>query len=158
MNSLVKKAAGLGALAGLRTTIPPAVISHFKNNDPDAALAHSNLGFIQSPAAAIITKIAGMAEASADKAPGAPDRIAVAQVLPRVASGALVGAIVFQANRGNVIKGTIIGGVAALAATYASFYLRKRLKKVPFVKDSVLGLLEDMFVLNGSKLILNQQE
>lgn len=156
MNSTITKAMGLGALAGLRTTIPPAVISHFKTQHHNSGLSNSKLGFIQSPLTSVITKILSTAEVAADKMPGTSNRIDLSQTLPRIASGAFVGAVIFQAAKENFIKGALIGGVSALAATYASFYARKNLKKIPYVKDSLLGFLEDMFVLRSSKSLLKK--
>lgn len=156
MNSTVKKAVGLGALAGLRTTIPPAVISHFKSRKENSGLSNSKLSFMQSSLASVVTKLLSTAEVTADKMPGTSKRIELSQTLPRIASGALVGALVFQAAKDNYIKGALIGGVSALAATYISFYTRKNLKKIPYVKDPVLGFLEDMFVLKSSKSLLGK--
>lgn len=147
--------AGLGAVAGMRTTIAPAVLSHFLSKNPKKALRKSNLSFMQSPTAAIITKVLSAAEITADKMPGAPNRTIFAQTLPRVLSGALVGAVLFQASKQNIVNGILIGGASALASTYASFYLRKLLNKVPYLKDPVLGAAEDVLAVRSGMSLMN---
>ena len=143
-NSLVKTVAGLGAVAGMRTTIALAVASHYLNKKPKKALAKSKLAFMQSPKASVITKWLSAAELAADKNPNGPNRISLPQLLPRIASGGLVGAVLYQANKKDAVTGFLIGGAAAFTSTYVSFYLRQLLDKIPYVKDPLVGGLEDM--------------
>jgi uncharacterized membrane protein len=150
----LKQAIGLGAIAGLRASVAPAVASNYLSKHPDSDLRHSKLRFIQKPATSLITKILSIAEFAADKAPQAPNRIILPQVAARVASGALVGATMFKANRESALKGAMIGGAAALVTTFASFYGRKYLDKIPHVKDTFVGAFEDAIaVSSGVKLM-----
>jgi uncharacterized membrane protein len=152
--SAVKQAIGLGVVAGLRATVAPAVASHFLSHHPSNAVSSSKLSFIQSPVTAIITKLLSAAEISGDKIPNGPDRIVLPQVAARIASGALVGATVFVANRESAIKGMLIGGASALVGTFASFYARKYLDKIPHVKDIFVAVAEDALAVgSGVKLI-----
>ena len=153
-DNAVKLSAGLGAIAGMRTTIAPAVVSHYLSKNPKSALAKSKLAFMQSPTAAVVTKALSLAEMTTDKLPGTSDRIILPQTLPRVLSGALVGAVIFQASKQKITNGILIGGAAALVATFASFYIRKYLSKVPYVKDPLLGAAEDyVAVSSGASLM-----
>lgn len=150
----LKQAIGLGAVAGLRATIAPAVASNYLSKHPNTALAASKLKFVQSPVTSIVTKVLSAAEISGDKLPNAPNRIILPQIAARVASGALVGATIFVANRESLLKGALIGGASALAATFGSFYARKYLDKIPHVKDAVVGAVEDTLAIgSGVKLI-----
>lgn len=152
-DNVVQLSAGLGAVAGMRASIAPAIASHYLSKNPKKALAKSNLSFMQSPTTAAVTKVLGGAEFVADKMPGAPNRIAFAQILPRVLSGALVGAAIYQAGKKDATEGMLIGGVSALAATFVSFYARKLLGKIPYLKDPVLGAVEDVLaVRSGTSL------
>lgn len=156
MNTIVKKAAGLGAIAGMRASVAPSVTSHFLSMHPSAALANSKLSFIQTSTAALVTKLLNAAEIIGDKLPATPNRTTLAQTLPRVTSGAFVGAVIFRANRESVLKGALIGGAAALAATYASFYARQYLDKIPYVKDPLVGILEDVLAIKGAASLLQE--
>lgn len=138
---------GLGAVAGMRATLAPAVASHYLSNHPNPALSRSALRFIQMPVTALITKLLSAAEITGDKLPDTPNRTIPPQLLARVASGAFVGAVIYKANKQNMVEGMLLGGASALAATFASFYVRKYADKLPFVKDSVAGAVEDFVAL-----------
>lgn len=155
-NNVTKLAAGLGAVAGMRTTIAPAVVSHFLSNNPKKALGKSKLSFMQSSAASIITKVLSLAEITGDKLPAAPDRIVLQQTLPRVLSGAFVGAVLFQATKGSLAKGMLIGGASAFASTYVSFYIRKYLGNIPYLKDPILGAVEDVVAVRSGMSLLHK--
>jgi len=146
-NSVILQTIGLGAVAGMRATLAPAVASHYLSNHPNPALSRSSLRFIQLPVTAVITKLLSVAEITGDKLPNGPDRIILPQLLARVASGAFVGATIFKANRQSVVNGILIGGASALAATFISFYARKYADKLPFVKDQFAGVVEDAVAL-----------
>ena len=153
-SNVILQTVGLGAVAGMRATMAPMVASHYLSNHPNPALSRSSLRFIQLPVTAIITKLLSVAEITGDKIPNGPDRIVPAQLLARVASGAFVGATIFKANRLSVVDGVLLGGVSALAATFASFYLRKYADKLPFVKDQIAGAVEDVVALGTGISIL----
>jgi uncharacterized membrane protein len=146
----IKQAIGLGAVAGLRATVAPAAISHYLSNHPRPDSTLSKLSFIQSPITAIITKVLSAAEITGDKLPSTPNRTTLPQVAARVASGALVGATIFRSNRESAVRGMLIGGASALLATYASFYIRKSLDKVPHVKDWYVAVVEDAIAISSS--------
>jgi uncharacterized membrane protein len=153
-SSVILQTVGLGAVAGMRATMAPMVASHYLSNHPNPALSHSSLRFIQLPVTAVITKLLSAAEIAGDKLPNTPNRIVPAQLLARMASGAFVGATIFKANKLSVIDGILLGGASALAATFASFYLRKYADKIPFVKDPVAGAVEDAVALGTGLSII----
>ena len=150
----IKQAAGLGLIAGLRATIAPSIAAHYLSKQPSSSLAKSKLGFIQSPVTAIVTKALSAAEMSGDKLPNVPDRTIAPSLLARIASGALAGAIVSTANKDNVVKGIVIGGIAALASTYASFYLRKSISASSYLKEPWTGVVEDVLAIGSGVLIM----
>jgi len=153
-NTVLKQLIGIGAVAGMRATFAPAVVSHYLSNHPSSALANSKLSFIESPVTAVITKVLSVLEIAGDKAPSAPNRTAMPQILGRIASGAFAGAVISMANKENVIKGILIGGTSALAATFASFYIRQYIDKIPHVKDVATGAAEDIIALTSGILVM----
>lgn len=154
MENLFNKAAGLGAVTGMRTTVALGLASHYLSKKPKKALEKSRLGFMQSPKAAIITKVLGFAELAADKNPKGPNRISLPQVLARLSSGGLVGAVLFQSKKEDALQGFLIGASAALASTFISFYLRQLLDTLPYVKDPMVGALEDVIALRSGKALM----
>lgn len=150
----VIQAIGLGNVAGIRSMVAPSIVSDYFSSHQNINLYKSRINFMQSPMTSAITKALSMAEFAGDKLPGTPDRIILPQVLGRIASGALVGATIFQANRESIIKGAVIGGVAALAATYASFFARKFFGEMFSLKNSVAGAIEDALAVGGGAAIM----
>ena len=144
---IIAKAIGLGAIAGMRATVAPTVLSYFLNKHPSKALAKSGLSFLQSPVTGVITKVLTAGEFLGDQIPNGPNRIIFPQVAARVASGALAGAGLFRSNRAGIAKGLVLGGASALAVTFGSYYLRKYVDKKLHAKDSVVGGLEDLLSL-----------
>lgn len=143
------KTAGLGAIAGIRSLSATAILSHELSNTPKEILQRSPLRYLQAWPVATGLKYLAATEIAGDKVPGVPNRIALPSLLVRTASGALVGAAIFTANRDKGVKGALIGGLAAVAVTYGSFYLRKSLSKNTKVPDTVLGFIEDAIMLSS---------
>lgn len=154
-NKALIKIIGLGFIAGMRTTFAPAIASHFFSKKPNAALAKSKLGFIQSPAAAVVTKIMSAGEIAGDKLPNTPNRIVAPQVAARVASGAFAGAVISTANEDDIAKGIFIGAATALAATFATYYIRKYVSESTFIKEPVTGVFEDVFAIESGVLLMS---
>jgi uncharacterized membrane protein len=153
---MIAKAIGLGAVAGMRATVAPTVLSFFLNRHPSKTLAKSGLSFIQSPVTALITKVLTGAEFVGDKLPNGPNRIIFPQVAVRVASGALAGAGLFRSNKAGIAKGLVLGGASALAVTFGSYYLRKYIDKKFHAKDSVVGGIEDLISLASGWAVMRK--
>ncbi|WP_201766060.1 DUF4126 family protein [Nafulsella turpanensis] len=151
-----KQAAGLGVVAGMRASVAPSVASHYLSRHKNKALSRSKLSFIQSPVTSALTKLLNAAELAGDKMPGTPNRIKTSQALARLASGALVGAVIYRSHRQSLLKGIFVGGASALASTYATFYLRQYLDKVPFIKDPVMGAIEDLIAVSSGVSVMKK--
>ena len=138
-----KQIIGLGLIAGMRTTFAPAIAAHFFSKEQSEDLAESKLAFMQSPTAAVITKLLAAAEIIGDKLPQTPDRIITTSAAARVAAGAFAGTIVATARKENVTRAALLGGVTALASTFATFYLRRYISRNTVVKEPITGAFED---------------
>lgn len=146
---------GLGTIAGFRSMTAPALLTaNFAKFHPQG-LAGSPLRYLQKPLVATGFKLLAGGELVGDKLPHMPDRIAPPVLLGRLLSGALVGAALYKANHGRTLSGALLGGVAALAATYGSFWLRQKTTDESGLPSAVVGSLEDMLVL-GSGLALSK--
>lgn len=154
-NKLVLQIISFGVISGMRTTFAPAVAAHYLSKKHNAALAKSKLNFIQLPTSAVVTKLLSVAEIIGDKLPNTPDRIVAPQVIARVASGAFAGAVISSANKDNIAKGILIGGAAALAAAFGTYYLRKYLDKSGLIKEPLTGVLEDALAISGGVLVMS---
>lgn len=137
----------LGTIAGIRSGAAPTIVSEMIHKSAGKSLGSSRLSFLDSAPARIGLKIFSAAEMAGDKTSLAPDRIRLPQLLARGFSGALAGAALYRASGASAGRGALIGGLTAIAATYATFYLRKEIKERAGVADSLLGGIEDAVVL-----------
>jgi len=142
---------GAGALAGLRSMTPLATLSSSLNNRKSANLAGSPLRFLQSKTAATGLKLLAGAEMVADKLPTTPNRTAPGVLLGRALSGALIGATLYKTGKNRqAAVGAVLGSLAAVASTFASFHLRKSLGEQTSVPDTAWALVEDGITLSSS--------
>lgn len=150
------KIAGLAAVAGMRSMSAPSLLSKYLHNHSSRKLGRTSLGFMQSGKAARIFSVLAFAEKMADKMPGMPNRIKPAVLAGRALSGALIGATLSKTKNKKIdVAGAALGLTSALAATYVSFYLRKKLTKNTFIPDVVWGLAEDIAVARIGKNVLS---
>lgn len=139
----------LGTLAGMRTTSAPAIISHILSHHQSKSLSHSPLKFMQSKTVAAALKVLALGEIAGDKLPSAPNRIKPVATGARVLSGVLAGAVIYKTAGGNIVLGALLGGTAAFASTFGTFYLRKSLVKNSHIIDPVIGAIEDALVIGS---------
>ncbi|NSL90360.1 hypothetical protein ECE50_026285 [Chitinophaga sp. Mgbs1] len=134
---------GLGVVSGMRSAMGPAFASQYVNRHPSPSLKRSPLGFMQQEKVMRGLQTVAAGELVVDKVPGIGDRIAPSGLAGRAIAGGLAGATVYEAKGGQAWKGALIGAAAAVAATYAFFYLRKYARNKLDVKDSFVGGVED---------------
>ena len=146
---------GLGALAGMRSASAPVIVSHILSHHQSKKLDHSPLRFIQSKNVALALKILAIGEIIGDKLLSAPNRIKPAALAFRMLSGAVAGASVYKATGGKVAMGALIGGTAAFASTFGSYFLRKDAVKTSHVIDPIVGAIEDALVIGSGVELSN---
>ncbi len=145
---------GLAIVAGMRTMAPLSALSSHLSAAPLPSLEGFPFGFLQKKYVAVGLKALTLAEMAGDKSPKAPNRIVKAGLIGRGLSGAITGAAIYKSRNGSAIAGAILGGAVAVAATYGSYYLRKKLVTVSNVNDPSIGALEDIVALQSASLIL----
>lgn len=145
---------GLAIVAGMRAMAPLSAVSSYLSKLPSPLVTASPLNILQKKYVAIGLKALTLAEMAGDKSPNAPDRIIPAGLIGRGLSGALAGAAIYKSRSGSAVAGAILGGVVSVAATYGSFYLRKKVVASTNVNDPTIGGLEDIVALQTASLIL----
>jgi uncharacterized membrane protein len=143
------QAISIGILAGMRSASAPAIASYILSNHKSKILAKSHLGFLQSDVVAKGLKYMAIFEFIGDKLPSAPNRIKPVALVGRGISGALAGAGIFKATGGSAVNGALIGGAAAIASTFGSFFLRKATVKGTGIIDPIIGAIEDALVVGA---------
>ncbi|HSE97735.1 MAG TPA: DUF4126 family protein [Blastocatellia bacterium] len=148
------QAAGLGAVAGIRTMSAPALLSHHLKSeqlDGDNDLEGNPLA---SPNAAAVFRVLAAGEIIADKLPFMPDRTSLPSLMARIGSGALVGGTVFAARKEPPVVGAIIGAAAAVASAFTMLFLRRKAGRNLNLPDPVVALAEDAIAIGGGMGVL----
>lgn len=155
-NSHYWKAIGLGAIAGVRSMSAPVLLNEELNKIDRKHLEKSPLRYLQAAPVAAGLKFLAASELAGDKLPQMPDRTNLPSLAVRTLSGALVGAALFTARRDSAATGALLGGLAALAATYGSFYLRAALHRYGKVPNATAGLMEDAMMLSSGLIMVKK--
>ncbi len=138
-------AARIGAVAGLRSMLAPALVSRALENA--GAAGHGLAGrALASPSAAAILPVLAALELLADKLPMMSARIAPASLVARALSGACAAAAI-AAERGRRRRGRIapalVGAAAAVAAAFAGYQLRRWVRRRASLPDAIVAVVED---------------
>ena len=148
--------AGLGFLAGLRTTSPHAFLgAHFQGRE--AQLAGTPFRWLASPAAATVLTLMAGGELAVDKVPSIPARIEPPSLILRALSGASAGAVLSMARDRSPATGAILGAAAALVGSFAGYHARRALTHGGGLPDPPVALLEDALVIVGGQLLLGEE-
>jgi uncharacterized membrane protein len=142
-------AAGLGAIAGMRSFSAPLALSQAARND-SLNLAGTPLSLLGSANGAHVTAALALGELIADKTPFIPNRTDPPSLVARFASGALAGASIAISRKQGWIAAALIGGATAIGATFAAFELRRRAGEVSDLPDIVWALAEDAIVIGSA--------
>lgn len=145
---------GLAIVSGMRTTAAVSALSGYLANTPSPLLNGFPFGFLQKKYVSVILKALVLAELAGDKSPSAPNRIEKGGLIARGLAGAFTGAALYKSRNGSAIAGAFLGGTIAVAATYGSFYLRKKVVESTSVNDPTIGGLEDIIALQTASLAL----
>ncbi len=125
----------LGAVAGLRTLTPPAVLLLMR----------------RPSRAANVLAVMALAEYAADLYPKAPARTAPGPLLGRIVSGAFCGWFVSRSTPARAVAGAALGALGAVAGAYAGLSLRERATERIGPVPAAIG--EDVVALASAVLI-----
>jgi uncharacterized membrane protein len=145
-----RKALGLGAISGLRSTSGPAFVSRAASRG-ELDLGGTRLAFLGSTRLSKVLLMMALGEFVGDKLPMAPSRTTLPSLLGRAASGGLVGAALFVSEGRHAVTGAALGAPTAVAAAFAGEGLRAFVGQKTGVPNPVVALAEDaVVVLVGS--------
>jgi uncharacterized membrane protein len=138
----------MGAVAGMRSMTPLATVAHAAHSGrlPADSGAPS---LLSNPlvSAGAMTLAAG--ELAGDKMKTAPDRIVVAGMAARIATGAIAGMAL--APRRQRATGALLGAAAAVGFAYLSFDARMR--ALARYGQTATGVVEDALAVGSAALI-----
>ncbi len=151
-------AIGLGAVAGMRSMTPPALLSRAASRGGIPGIEGTPFAPLASTGISRLLTVLAAGEIFADKLPFVPDRTSVPSLTGRLATGALVGAALFSAHGRRGTTGGAFGAVSSLAASYLSFYLRSGAQERFGLPGPLLGLVEDAVALSIGLLSLESSK
>ena len=151
---LTFQAAALGAVAGMRSMLAPALFHRFAARNNEGRFSPAPHGLFSSPHVGTLLDVMALGELVADKLPGTPSRLSPPALAARALSGALVGGALFAERRKPSAAGAIVGGLAAVAASYAFYHLRQTVDKKTGLPDSAIALAEDALASGIGNLAL----
>lgn len=142
-------AAGIGAVSGLRSMAGPAIVSEAASRNI-VRLRKTPMAWLASDRAARVSAVLAVGEMIADKLPFTPDRTGAPMLAVRAAAGALCGYAICGKgrSRSNGVAAALVGGLAALATSYAGLHYRKRLPSI------AAALLEDAVAVGSGAAVI----
>ena len=143
IGKLTFQAAALGAVAGMRSMLAPALFHRFAAQNKKEGIHSSAPTVFDSPHVGALLDVMALGELAVDKLPKTPSRLSPPSLVIRAASGALVGGALFAGGRKPSAAGAIVGGLAAVAASFAFYHLRQTLDKKTGLPDPAIALAED---------------
>ncbi len=152
---LVRRALGLGAIAGVRSMAAPAALSRAAEQGNIGSLEGTPFAALGSSRVSTALRMLEIGEMFVDKLPMVlPSRTSPPPLLGRAASGGLVGAALFASEGRRMAAGGVLGAASALTAAYATERLRLQTAERLRIPDPVVALLEDGVVLFGAARLL----
>lgn len=143
-------ALGYAALAGSRATFAPAFVSRYLSRQlVNPRLIGSPFRYLAKPGVTIGLELLTLAEIAGDKMPKAPNRIVPQQLGTRAAAGALAAAALYKSKGGSPWLGALVGVAGTVAATYATFWLRKQATDALHGNAVLSGFGEDALAAAG---------
>ena len=143
-------AIGIGAVAGLRPMMAPAVIAWFLRR---GWIRPGRSPFARIVSASASKRIAQFAisELIADKLPFTRSRLNAAPLASRMVSGAICGAAIHGTLKKPLAEGAVLGGLGALAGAITGYYVRQRLNRE--MPDFAVALSEDALAVGAAAVI-----
>jgi uncharacterized membrane protein len=150
----LRKAVGLGALSGMRSMTPLAVLGDYLANNPNSDYEGTILGVLNDPRISNALKIAAAGEMIGDKMPFTPNRTDPMPVFGRAFIGALLGAAV--AEEGKRLRYAALGALAAVIGAMFGYGIRSTLGGILRIPDPLLGIAEDVLVVATARAIIEE--
>ncbi len=151
------RAFGLGTVAGLRSTMAPALLSRAAARGELEGIEDTAFSRVASGKLPNLLTLLAAGEILADKTLPLPSRTSGLVLLGRASSGALVGAALFASEKRAGVLGAALGAAAAVTGAYAGEGFRRRASERLGVPDPALALLEDAAAVTIGLLVLRSR-
>lgn len=146
----------LGALAGVRSLLPQAVVSRALRDR--AVRLPEPFAILGSEPVARALSGAALMELAGDKVPGMTARIRPLPLIGRVVSGGAAGFVTGAQRRRNAPLFAALGAAAAALATFGSYHLRELAIRRLGLSSTVSGVIEDGLALVAARSVMRRLE
>jgi uncharacterized membrane protein len=146
---------GIGVIAGLRAMTAPAVTA-WATHLGRLNLLGSPLAFMGSKWAVAIFTFAALGELVNDQLPKTPPRTQPGPLIARLVTGGLSGACVALAAGHLPWLGAVLGGIGALAGTFAGYNARVGLVRSLHIPDFAVAIPEDLLAIGVGWLLVTR--
>lgn len=134
----------LGAVAGLRAMLAPALFSRAASSHRRDDFGDSLLASDYAPA---ILGVLAVGELVGDKLPWTPNRTETPGLAARIVSGAVVGGSISAGYKKSVPMGIALGALAAVTAAYAGQNIRRVVSNESGIPSPMIGAVEDLIAV-----------
>jgi uncharacterized membrane protein len=147
---MLSTAAGLGAIAGMRSLLAPALLSSELSLHRFTRWGGPIRRALASRRTAERLRFLSFGELLVDKTSLAPSRVAPLPLLERAVCGAIVGAASIRDRRARSL-GAVLGAASAVLASHLAYRVRMRVAPWGGVKNVLAGLVEDAIALRAGQ-------
>jgi uncharacterized membrane protein len=148
------RAALLGAVGGLRSELPLALLTRAAGRGELPGLVRGPLGLLRTRAARLGFGAAAIGEVIADKTPYVPNRIDPGPLAGRLVFGGLAGAALARGRGRSASLGFVLGAAGAGGGSFAGYYARVTLDRATGLPDAVWAVAEDLTALALARFAL----
>lgn len=136
----------MGCVCGLRSMTGPAIVC-WAARLGWLQLDGTRLAFLHNPISLVVFTLLAIGELVADKLPFIPGRTTPGPLVVRFISGALCGSALTLSAHAAWPAGALVGGVGAIAGSYAGYYVRRSLTVGRRLPDLPVALVEDLVAI-----------
>lgn len=145
----------LGALAGIRSLLPQAVVSRALQDGQVLRLPPAFRKLASKPVAQALAG-AALLELAGDKMPGMPHRISPLPLLGRTLSGGVAGFVIGSQRLRSRPLFAAIGAGTALLSALGSYGLRMAAIRKLNVSSNISGVVEDGLAMLGARALMKR--
>lgn len=146
---------GIGVVAGMRSMMAPAVLSHKLSHMMPASEPHSALEYAANPTTATVLKVMAVGELIADKLPNTPARTDLPGLGFRMLSGGTCGALLNEVEGQSAAQGAVLGGFGAVVGSFLFMRLRLWIDDELGLPDPIVALVEDALTITAGWLLVD---
>lgn len=152
----MRRVAGLGALTGMRSMAPGAVLAEHVNGERRwlPRRRSTSKRMLSSRRVTAALGLLALGESVADKLPFVPARTEPVSLIGRAAFGGAIGAAVADMTGARSLLSALVGAGAAVAGAAAAYHGRRWLNRRIGVPDPAVGLLEDALVYAAGRSLV----